>query len=612
MTSMLALWTGLIFSLTGGPVTEVSIHPTAATTEIVIAVDGNVEYRDFTMEGPNRLVVDIFGARHQLPRSEFRDINRGGVLALRTSQYREDVVRLTLELGDLLPYEISAEAGSLRIRMENRAGGAEAWSSSAAAAQPAVARLTDVSVATSPATGSPAMGSPPAGRRNSTFTAPPQEQEVPRLTIEFTETPIRDVLFTFADFSGRSIVAGSTVEGTVTAKIEDQPWDQALDVILQTNGYQARALENGIIRVDNITSLSEREQVESVYTVAYKVNYATATEVAQAVNGILTQRGAVSASNGTNSVVVTDIQRVHEDVRELVVDLDRQTSQVTIQAKIVFVNRTDLNEFGVVYDLKDSGGNQLNVVTPGAADLDGDGVIELPDEVVPQGANVVALGGNSVAALGNAQNRVANPTLTLLSSLLIGRHTLVSFIEALQSRNLSDIQAAPSVTVLNNQQAEIQVGERTPLRVIDQGVGVGGGAGGQTGGGQQQGAATLPRATVQIEETGIILRATPHVTDDGNILLELEAERSSPQLAESDLGFIFQTQRATSRVLVRDGQTVVIGGLTVTEKSEVRSGIPFFMDLPLLGRLFRTTRESQIQRDLIILVTPHIVRDMAN
>jgi type IV pilus assembly protein PilQ len=514
MTSMLALWTGLIFSLTGGPVTEVSIHPTAATTEIVIAVDGNVEYRDFTMEGPNRLVVDIFGARHQLPRSEFRDINRGGVLALRTSQYREDVVRLTLELGDLLPYEISAEAGSLRIRMENRAGGAEAWSSSAAAAQPAVARLTDVSVATSPATGSPAMGSPPAGRRNSTFTAPPQEQEVPRLTIEFTETPIRDVLFTFADFSGRSIVAGSTVEGTVTAKIEDQPWDQALDVILQTNGYQARALENGIIRVDNITSLSEREQVESVYTVAYKVNYATATEVAQAVNGILTQRGAVSASNGTNSVVVTDIQRVHEDVRELVVDLDRQTSQVTIQAKIVFVNRTDLNEFGVVYDLKDSAGNQLNVVTPGASDLDGDGVIELPTEVVPQGANVVALGGNSVAALGNAQNRVANPTLTLLSSLLIGRHTLVSFIEALQSRNLSDIQAAPSVTVLNNQQAEIQVGERTPLRVIDQGVGVGSTGGQAGGGGQQQGAATLPRATVQIEETGIILRATPHVTDD--------------------------------------------------------------------------------------------------
>jgi type IV pilus assembly protein PilQ len=207
---------------------------------------------------------------------------------------------------------------------------------------------------------------------------------------------------------------------------------------------------------------------------------------------------------------------------------------------------------------------------------------------------------------------VTSPTLTLLSSLLIGRHTLVSFIEALQSRNLSDIQAAPSVTVLDNQVARIQVGERTPLRVIDQGVGVAGatGGGGATGG--QQGGATLPRATVQFEETGIILQATPHVTDDGHILLELQAERSAPQLAESDVGFIFQTQNAQSRVLVRDGQTVVIGGLTVTEKEEVRSGIPLLMDLPLIGRLFQTRRENQIQRDLIILVTPHIVRDLAN
>lgn len=590
MTPMYALWTGLLVTLATGPVTEVSIHPTASATEIVVAVDGTIEYRDFTMEGPNRLVVDLFGARHELPSEEFLGINRGGVMSLRTSQYREDVVRLTLELTALVPYDITVENGRLRIHMENPTGRAATWNSNQAAGVPG---LRDVAVAAVP-------------------TAPvvvPQQQEA-RISIEFAETPIRDVLFTFADFSGRSIVAGSTVEGTVSAKIENQPWDQALDIILQTNGYQARALENGIIRVDNITSLNERELVESVYTVAYKINYTTATEVAQAVQGILSQRGTVSASDGTNSVVVTDIQRVHEDVRDLVGDLDQRTSQVTIQAKIVFVNRTDLDEFGVVYDLKDSAGNQLNVVAPGAVDQDGDGVITLPEESVQQGTNVVALGGNSMAALGNAQNRVANPTLTLLSSLLIGRHTLVNFIEVLQSRNLSDIQAAPSVTVLDNQQAEIQVGERTPLRVIDQGAGIGGGGGG--GGGGQEGGSFIPRATVQIQETGIILRATPHVTDDGNILLELEAERSSPQLAESDLGFIFQTQRAVSRVLVRDGQTVVIGGLTVTEKEEVRSGIPFLMDLPLLGRIFRTTRESQIQRDLIILVTPHIVRDMAN
>jgi type IV pilus assembly protein PilQ len=187
----------------------------------------------------------------------------------------------------------------------------------------------------------------------------------------------------------------------------------------------------------------------------------------------------------------------------------------------------------------------------------------------------------------------------------------VSFIEALESVNLSDIQAEPSVTVRDNRPARIQVGELTPLRVLDAQANTQGGGGGAGGGqgGQQQGGAVIPQATVQIQETGIILEATPHVTDDDHILLELSAERSAPQLADSDVGFIFNTQNAQSEVLVRDGETVVIGGLTVTEREEVRSGIPFLMNLPLVGGLFRTTRESQVQRDLIILVTPTIVRD---
>jgi type IV pilus assembly protein PilQ len=443
-----------------------------------------------------------------------------------------------------------------------------------------------------------------------------RRQEARPVTVEFINAPIRDVLFFFSEFSGRSIVAGQDVQGLIDAKVRDQPWDQALDVILQTNGFVAEELDNGIIRVDNVESLNQREDAEPIYTRAYRINYATAQDLVAAIQELTTERGGVSAAASTNSVVVTDIARVHRDVEQLVEQLDIRTPQVNIQAKIVFVNRTDLDEFGVIYDLKDSNGNQLNQVSPGAADLDGDGIIELPDEVVQQGQNVVSLGGNSVAALGNASARVPNPTLTLLNSLIVGRHTLVTFIEALRSQNLSDIQAEPSVTVRDNVTARIQVGERTPLRVIDaQGAGVGGvggqgaGAGGAAGG---QGGAIIPQATVEIQETGIILEATPHVTGDNHILLELSAERSAPQLAQSDVGFIFQTQNANSEVLVRDGETVVIGGLTVTETSEVRSGIPFLMDLPLLGGLFRTTRMENVQRDLIIMVTPTIVREQAN
>jgi type II secretory pathway component GspD/PulD (secretin) len=273
--------------------------------------------------------------------------------------------------------------------------------------------------------------------------------------------------------------------------------------------------------------------------------------------------------------------------------LDRETPQVAIAAKIVFINRTDLQDFGITYDLKDSEGNQLNQITPGAVDQDGNGVIDYPDDLVEVGTDVVALGGNSIAALGNARNRIPNPNLTLLSSLILGRHTLITFIEALESMNLSDIQAHPSVQVLDNQQARIWVGEETPIRVIDAQAGATGGS--------------IPTAQVSTRETGIILEATPHVVGNGKIRLELNAERSAAIPAESDAGYIFTTQNAQSRVLVDDGETVVIAGLTVTETSEVRSGIPLLMDIPIIGSLFRVTRNSTIQRDLMILVTPTIV-----
>lgn len=579
MSSILALWTGLFLAL-GGPVKELRIAPGANTTDVVVAVDGQIEVRDFTMEGPNRLVLDLTGAVHQLDRTLFRDVNRGGILSINTSQFTDEVVRIVLELEELVPYEVRQDDGQIRIALENLGETFEPWTSGAPVPAP-----------------SSAVPQPLAQVA--------QEAPAEPISITFVAAPIEDVIFAFSDFSGRSIVNGTDVTGLITARIADQPWDEALDAILSSNGLIARERDSGVIEVMNAETRTTNEQFETLMTRTYRVNYQTSEEIAVAVGGITTDRGEVNSVPGSNAVVVTDIQRVHDDVVELIRDLDGRTPSVHIQAKIIFVNRTDLNELGITYDLKDSSGNQLNILAPGASDLDGDGIIELPDEAVQQGTNVVALGGNSLAALGNANSRLTNPTLTLLSSLVIGRHTLVNFIEALESSNLSDIQAEPSLTVLNNQPARIQVGERTPVRVLDAGA-VGGGGGGGQGGAQ------IPTATVNFEETGIILEATPTVNNSGEIILLLRAERSAAILAESDVGFIIQTQNADSRVLVRDGQTVVIGGLTVTELNEIRSGIPLLMNLPLVGKLFRTTRESLVQRDLIILVTPTIVRDLGN
>ena len=529
-------------------------------------------------EAPARIVVDLMNARHALSREDFLDINRGGVLSVRTSQYSEDIVRVVVDLEGMTEYTVEASGGAVRISLDNLAEDFEPWESPSLTFDPAfVATAASFVGAAAPFTG-----------------AFLQAQEAERrISVSFDNTPIEDVLFTFAEYSDKSIVSGSDVAGiVVTADIRDQAWDDALEEILQSRALVAVESETGIIRVDAIQNINDREAIEPLVTVPYRINYGTSAEMAVAIGQLISARGQVAEALSANTVIVTDIRRVHDAISALIGELDIATPQIMISAKIIFVNRTELSDIGVTYDLKDSQGNQLNQTAPGAADLDGDGVIE----DVSIGTNVFSLGGNSIAALGNADFNIAVPTLRMLTSLVVGRHTLLNFITALESSNLSDIQAAPAVTVADNQPARLQVGERTPIRIIDAAAG---------GGGGDQG---FPTATVQLEETGIILEVTPHITDGDHVLLTLHAERSAADLAATDIGLIFRTQNIDTRILVRDGETVVGGQLTVTEHSEVRSGIPLLMDLPLLGGLFRTTSVSDIQRDLLILVTPNIVR----
>jgi len=420
------------------------------------------------------------------------------------------------------------------------------------------------------------------------------------ISVFFDEAPIREVLFTFAEFADRSIVPGTGLDRVVSAEIRDQPWNVALDALLGAHGLVAYEQESGIILLHAMRRAFEREAVLPIVTDVLTVRYGDALELQDLIAAILSDRGRVSVSSASNALVVSDIPRVVESARHLLRDLDVRARQVDIAAKIIFVNRSALDAFGITYDLKDVGGNQLNILTPGAADLDGDGTISLPDEQVARGTDVISLSGNSLAALGNAADRISNPTLSLLTSLVIGRTTLIGFIDALESAQLTDVEAKPSVRVMDSRTARVVVGEATPVRVLDAGAQL------QTGsGGEARGA--FPVATVDYKETGVILEVAPRITHNGDVLLNLSAERSSADLAPSDVGFVFRRQKAESEVLVKDGETVVIGGLTVTESAEVKSGIPWLMDIPLVGRLFRTHRESSVQRDLLIMVTPTIV-----
>lgn len=594
MMPIVSFWAAVLTALSS--VTGLSVVPAGDRTEVVIAVDGPVSVEHFALRDPDRLVVDVATARQGLARTRFDGIDRGGVVALRVSQFEPQVVRIVVELAQPTQYTVEQGDGEIRLSFPNPAGSFAPWHSGASAAVVGTqAALPDRPTAAA----APAPMAPEPTRS----VAPPSAvySVEPPITIFFKDTDILDVLATFAEFSGRSIVPGRGVEGKVTADIRDQPWDVALEAVLASHGLAARELESGIIRVDKLTELRALESAEPLITERFQIKYARAdSALVNVVRGLLSDSAAtVTVNPVTNTILVTDRQSVVRNrIAPMIEQLDVRTPQVTIAAKIIFVDRTSLEELGVVYDIKDSRGNQFNHLIPGGIDRNGDGIIS-HDEITNE--SVVRLGGPSFAALANARTRIAKPALEVLGSLAIGRFSLFTFIDALSELSVSDIQASPVISTLDHRTARVQVGEKTPIRVVD--AGAQGGGGGQGGG--NQGA---PMATVNFEDTGIILEVTPHVTGD-QILLELHAERSNVAAAAADIGYYFQKQTTDTQILLNDGETAVISGMTIVEKSESRQGIPFLMDLPVIGALFRTTSERETKKDLLIMVTPHIIRE---
>ena len=575
-----------------GGITALSVAPASDRTEVLIRVDGDVSVKDFALAKPHRVVLDITGARQGLS-LEFSDIQRGGVEGLRVSQYQRGVVRVVVDLTQRVHYRVDQEDGAIVVSFPNPQGEFETWESSLSArgmklntkaSEPAPAPAAARERAPTPA---PAAAS--ADFRPSTAK---QQRPQPRVTVSFDNEPIMNVLLTFSEFANRSIVAHPTVRATtVTADVKDQPWDVALEAILSAHGMSAHENSSGIIIVEPLTNILQRQQTEPPETRAFYIKYASADTLVQAIQPLLTQgTGKATVNPNANALLITDTRSALERITPIIDQMDVRTPQITIAAKIIFIDRTQLEELGFVYDLKDSRGSQLNSVVQGWNDSNGNGVFDSGEE---SDQNLISLGGNSVAALANANYRVAAPALELVSTLLLGRHSLITFIDALQSVQLTDIQAAPSITVMDHREARIQVGERTPVRTIDAGAATGGTA----------------IATVRTEQTGIILRVTPHIVGNTQVMLELHAERSNIAAAPSDLGFTFQTQEAQTQVLVEDGETAVIGGLTIIEKTESRAGIPILMNIPVVGALFRQTLERENKRDLLIMVTPHIVRE---
>ena len=558
-------------------VTAMSLSSSGGTARLAIAVSGTVVVKDVTYHDPDRLVLDLEGAT-LADIGSYDGRQRGVVTSIRQRQHLPNVVRVVLEFDRLPVFSVDRSTpGVVVVAFADSPyegwtagnGGAKAF----AAAGSVQAPLPD-----------PGQ-EPGRGGRTGPLA---QRADDPRFSVTFDKTPIEDVIYSFAKSGKRSIVTGKGVTGTISMTVEDQTWADAFEAFLATQGLSAVVMKGGIIRVDAPGELSRLDSIEVLETRQVRLNYVRADQIANSVSGMITKnRGKIVPDTSSNSLIITDSRTRIESIVDFVRGLDLRTPTVAIQAKLIFVDRTDLLKLGLKYDI-------------GTPQQFNNKLIQRTDPTTGQpynpNTNIVNLGGNAVTGVANADAVIVGTALDLVFSTALGGFSVTSFLSALEQVELTDVEAVPIIHTLDNREANILSGEEIPVRVID-----------ASSFGQVNQA---PKATVDYKTVGIRLKATPHVTNNRQILMDLFVERSSIQVKiAADLGYTIPTQRTENHLLVNDGETAVIGGLTVTTVTKNRSGIPLLSQLPFVGALFSFTENSENRKDLIILVMPRIVDD---
>lgn len=561
-----------------GQVSAVSLSSVGGTARLVIAVDRGVTVRETRMQAPDRLVLDFEPAL----KGEFAAYDgqhRGNVADIRVNQFKSNVVRVVVEFDRIPDYKVTQGlSGAVTVTFADKPF--TGWGAGRNVAPGTASPSTD----TAPSSERPVIESEPepvlVGFKSM------RQQDSSRFDVNWDKTDINDALQQLARRSGQSIVTGPNVTGTVSMTVVNNTWPNIFQALLASRGLAAKVMAGGIIRVDAPGELSKLDSLGELTQTMIRLNYAKAADMVANVKGMLSKpRGSAAADTATNTLIIVDSPGRIESIQAFVRSLDIKTLTVSIQAKLVFVDRTNLSQLGVKYDV----GTANQFFNKVAARTD-----PATGQPYNPNINVVNLGGNSVSAISNADALISNSALDLVFSTAIGGFSISSFLSALEQVELTDVEAQPIIHTLDNREASLVSGEQTPVRVIDA-ASLGTGA---------------PRANVTFKETGIKLKATPHVTADRHILLDLEVERSSIQpLAAADLGFNIPIQKGITKLLVNDGEVAVIAGLTVTTVTKTRQGVPFLSGLPFIGNLFAFSSHSEHRQDLIILVTPRILDD---
>jgi type IV pilus assembly protein PilQ len=390
----------------------------------------------------------------------------------------------------------------------------------------------------------------------------------------------------------------------VTLKLNEVPWDQALDLILKANGL-GYTLEGNVIRIARLSDLQKEEQdrrklaeekalAGDLGTLTTRISYAKAQELSEVLKraGALSARGTINVDARTNTMIVKDLPAFLERAKELIAELDRATPQVEIEARIVVTSRNFTRDLGIQWGFLNQQtpqfGNTNQRTFPSSVILNGQGVPAQGG--LPADQNGLApAGGIGTTGRGYAVNLPAagfNTALGVSLGNLIGSFNLDAALTALERQGRGRLLSTPKVTTQNNQQAEIKQGVQIPIQTVANNT-----------------------VTVQFKDAVLTLKVTPQITEAGTVILQLEVENNAADFANLVNGIPpINTQSAKTQVLVMDGSTAVIGGIYQSNEQTSQSSTPFLGRLPILGYLFRNRFVQSTNNELLLFITPRIIK----
>lgn len=578
---------------------------------IVITGDGDLSYQVLRLDG-NRLILDLSGVvngtkRHAIP------VGHPMVRQIRIGMHQLPIpkLRVVLDLERAVPYAIEKSGSQLRVLLSDRVAmpgpqeamasvrntpvapeksAAESGRKSVPIPVPERLKLLDPM----PSLAQPKSGEPTdsgAGGGGDRFPGK-------RISLDFQDAEISSVLRLIADVSGLNMVVGESVKAKVTLKLLNVPWDQALDLILKLNNL-GQLREGNILWIDTLTNITKLRddaakakdanlKAEDLVTRILYLNYADASKSVDVAKSNLSSRGEIKIDARTNSLVVRDIADNLAKVEKIVRDLDQRTPQVQIEARIVQASKSFARGLGIQWGIS----GMKSQTPPGTGDR------QLPGQH-QEGPITLNLGASG-AAFSQASDFLVNlpATGTGVSipgstfGLLIGKFlgttgALDVRLSAGESLGLTKVVSAPKIITLDNKPAKIEQGSQVPFQTT-----------------------SLQGTQTTFVDATLTLNVTPHVIPHANtVRLEIKATKNSVGAAVSTAGPTIDKKEATTEVLLRDGETTVLGGIFEETRGDSTSGIPWFNRIPFLGWLFKSEGVSVTQTELLVFVTPTILKD---